>query len=179
MQSEPPGNALASPVPKVEALWQVREAVIENNLIELMPSRNDVVTAVGINFYGPLPEFIIVRPDLQFDPRIHFVFRNVLVRNNVIRYVAGPSGSPLPASRRDVAVALLSVENGRIEQNVIDVPSANVPFRHQYGKTVRYFNNTGPSGQFIPGALTLSGVLVQQWPDLATLSEDAATLALF
>lgn len=84
----------------------------------------------------------------------------------------------------DLAVVLRYCENARVEGNLIELPfsdgsSISAPLRHQDSKSVRYFDNTDAAGHLIMGAMTSSGTLIQQWPDLATLSEDAATLSLF
>lgn len=72
----------------------------------------------------------------------------------------------------------VGAEAGReVAEVLMPLHSWNTVLRNR--NPLRYFNNTDPSGQVIPGALTLSGAFVQKWPDLATLGEDATMLALF
>jgi hypothetical protein len=101
------------------------------------------------------------------------VFRRVVIRNNVIRYVDNLTEQTV----RNVAIELSYCEDALVENNVVDLAIAD-PIRHSDSNSVKYFNNTNPAGQLIQGALVPpTGVAVKQ-DELTTFIEDAATLCL-
>src|SRR5947208_8910541 len=61
----------------VNALWQAQQCVIENNIIELIPSYMDWGSPVGIDLIAGPPT-----PYVDIGAR---VFRRLVIRNNVIR----------------------------------------------------------------------------------------------
>jgi len=109
--------------------------VIENNLIELVPSINNWGAPVGVQFYQPS------------DRGSQYVFRRAVIRNNVIRFADGAS-DPLQFV---LGIRLWNCEDAIVEDNVVDVDAPN-PLRHYNSKSVRYFNNRTSSGLLLRGA---------------------------
>ena len=162
MVNQPVGNADPN-TGTVRALWQVQECVIENNVIELIPS---------INYWGP-PRGIALLASPAVDMKAFRVFRRLVIRNNVIRYVDNLTESiPL-----NLGIQLSFCEDALVQDNVVDLAIAD-PIRHWDSTTVKYFNNTNPAGQLIQGVLgPPTGPSVKQ-DELTTVIEDAATLCL-
>ena len=104
------------------------------------------------------------------------IFRRVVIRNNVIRFVDGLT--------EDIAssfgIDLYYCEDALVEDNVVDLANA-YPIRHHSCRTMRYFNNQNSAGQLIQGGLEEppgSGVTPIRQDELTTLVEDAAILSI-
>jgi hypothetical protein len=146
---------------QVRALSQVGRWVVENNVIDLIPSYMDwgpprAILCVVYSF--GIPEFAGI------DPR---VYRQLVIRNNVIRNMDGLPESPA----RNGGIAFTYCENALVENNVVDLPLAN-PIWFGNSTKVRFFNNRNSTGQLIQG--TVGGV---KQDELTTLIEDASVLA--
>jgi hypothetical protein len=146
---------------EVRALSQVGRWVVENNVIDLIPSYMDwgpprailcVVYRFGISGFADI------------DP---WVYRQLVIRNNVIRNMDGLPESPA----RNGGIAFTYCENALVENNVVDLPLAN-PIWFGNSTKVRFFNNRDSTGQLIQG--TVGGV---KQDELTTLIEDASVLA--
>jgi hypothetical protein len=169
MTGVPSGTAQATPVPTVEPLWQVGEWVLEDNIIELIPSFMN---------WGP-PTGIRLRAAPSADPgadmTVFRVFRRVIIRNNIIRYVDNLTEPTV----RNMAIDLHYCEDALVENNTVDLAIED-PIRHRNCTRVRYFNNRTPGGQLIQGAYDPQpGVLPRVKQDeLTTLIEDAALVCM-
>src|SRR5207247_6847416 len=118
----------------VNALWQVQQCVIENNVIELTPSFMNWGSPVGIYLIaGPAADFVAINAR---------VFRRLVIRNNVIRYVDDQTESTV----RNLAINLSYCEDALVEDNVVDLAIAD-PVRHSSSTTVMYFTNSNSGVQ--------------------------------
>jgi hypothetical protein len=162
MQNNPVDNADAG-TGVVSALWQVQECIIENNVIELIPSFMGWGSPVGIDQIA----------DPQLDMAAFRVFRQLVIRNNVIRYVDNLTESTV----LNLAIQLSSCEDALVEDNVVDLAIAD-PIRHSSSTTVKYFNNTNSAGQLIQGVLVASGGGSVKQDELTTFIQDAAILSI-
>jgi hypothetical protein len=146
-------------------LWQTGRLVIENNIIELIPNihPNGYGRPLGIELFAP--DFGLV-----------YVFRQVVIRNNVIRRVDdGPDSSQWP-----VAIRLFNCENAIVEDNVIGLTTSN-PIRRYYCKSIKFLNNQGPDGTLVQGGefnISAPEVLVRRDTELQINLEDATLLSL-
>jgi hypothetical protein len=105
-------------------------------------------------------------PDFApIDPRL---FRQLVIRNNVVRIM---DGLPEPLAL-NTGISVSYCENALIEDNVIDLPKAN-PIVAANCTNLRFFNNRTPAGQLIQGVV---GTTKQD--ELTTFIEDAAVLAI-
>jgi hypothetical protein len=157
MKEDPPANSDPG-TGTVEALWQVQECRIENNVIDLIPS--------FMNWGAPTALALVAVPPVDMTP--FRVFRRLQVRNNVIRNTDNLSEPVV----RNLGIVLGYCEHALIEQNVIDLQIAN-PIRYSNSTLVRCFNNRDSTGKLIQG---YSGSAVQD--ELTTFIEDAATICL-
>jgi hypothetical protein len=158
---EDPGADADPGTGQVRALSQVGRWVVENNVIDLIPSYMDwgpprailcVVYSFGISGFAGI------------DPR---VYRQLVIRNNVIRNMDGLPESPA----RNGGIAFTYCENALVENNVVDLPLAD-PIWFGNSTKVRFFNNRNSTGQLIQG--TVGGV---KQDELTTLIEEATVLA--
>ena|SRR5436190_16725884 len=149
----------------VQALWQVQECVIENNVIELIPSFMAYGSPVGI--------LLAASPPAAFVGIGARVFRRVVIRNNLIRYVDNLTEQTV----RNVAIDLSYCEDALVESNIVDLAIAE-PIRHSNSNSVRYFQNTNPSGQLIQGRFVPPAGPSMKQDELTTFVEDAATLCI-
>ena len=166
----PSADADATPGAKVNALHQVGQCVIENNLVELLPPTiNDFEATVGIGFYA--------YPKLEFRP--FPIFRRVVLRNNVIRLVEGRT----EITPKALAAVLFWVENALVEDNVIDL-AASSPLRHSHtvaSSSIQYINNRDAGGKLIQGVYDPDqgpGVPLVPQSELTTTIEEAFILAM-
>ena len=149
----------------VNALWQAQQCVIENNIIELIPSYMDWGSPVGIDLIAGPPT-----PYVDIGAR---VFRRLVIRNNVIRCVDNLTESTV----RNLAIQLSFCEDALVEDNVVDLAIPD-PIRHSNSTTVKYFNNRNADGQLIQGVLVPSvGGSVKQ-DELTTFIEDTTTICI-
>ena len=121
----------------------------------------------------PVGIILVANPQAAFVDIGARVFRRVVIRNNVIRYVDNLTEQTV----RNLAIDLSYCEDALVENNVVDLAIAD-PIRHSNSNSVKYFNNTNPAGQLIQGALVPpSGPLVNQ-DELTTFVDDATTLCI-
>jgi len=166
-----PGGPADLGTGKVEALWQVGQCVIENNVLEIMPRFNWWGPPGGIRFSGaPQDTFFNSIPGLPVR-----IFRRVVVRNNIIRFVdtvAQGGGSEL-------GINFNGCEDVLLENNVIDLTIAN-PITWVNCTNLRVFNNRTSPGQLIPvqGVATRADGSTVKQDDLSKVIEDAAILSM-
>ena len=103
-----------------------------------------------------------------------FVFRELIIRNNIIRHLDNAPSSATGNGNYSGAVTVSTVENLIVEQNILNV-GASQPLNHVLTKSSHYFQNHASSGALIRGALrdTMESV-----PELADLVQDAIAFAL-
>ena len=134
-------------------LWQVGRIVIENNVIELIPTPTNL---------GPPSGIVLGYPNFSVPP----TFRQVVIRGNIIRGLAGPSDA-------SDAISLYGCGDLIVENNVIESTSAT-PLKFSFCGNVRFFNNRTPGGSLIQGYD--SGVM-KKADDLGSDIEDSSVLA--
>ena len=160
----PSDPGASSPSGYYGRLWQTKKLVIENNLIELIPSINPYGPPVGISLYQ------------QFDSGSQFVFTQVIIRGNVIRQVDNLSDPTL----RPLGIRLFNCQNAIVEDNVIDLDTST-PLRQFKSNPIRSFNNQKSSGVVLQFAEEdVNGNFLRMAADLSltTAIEDVALLSL-
>lgn len=135
--------------------------MIENNIIDLVPS--DMTWGRPAGIVSRVDEFW----DDGFVPLDPRVFRQLVIRNNVVRNM---DGLPEPLAL-NTGISVNYCENALIEDNVIDLPGAK-PIVAANCTNLRFFNNRNSAGQLIQGVV---GTTKQN--ELTTFIEDAAILA--
>ena len=140
-------------------LWQAGRVVIEDNLIELIPTPTSYGPPIGIELdYGSF-----VSPPL---------FRQVVIRRNVIRHVDNASDPPnLP---KGIGIQVSGCGNLILEENVVDL-DASTPIKYYLCDKVSFFNNQTSSGILIQGYDT---GLSKRADELPVQIEDAWLLAI-
>ena len=165
MITAPAADADTTPsanLPTFDTLWQVGLIVIENNLIELIPSINNWGAPVGVQFYQPSPT------------GSQYVFRKAIIRNNVIRFADGASDQLQFA----LGIRLWNCESAIVEDNIVDLDAPN-PIRHYNCKSIRYFNNRISSGALLQGAEEdIALHVIRILPELTNDVEDALLLSM-
>ena len=148
----PPGSYFA-------ALWQVGLAIRENNVIELGKAHH-VQTEWG--YSSALP--------LSSGPHgTQYVFRSVIIRDNLIRLL------PNSSNQLARAIQLTNAERAVVEDNLIDLIGLP-PIGVAFNQPLHFFNNQTLSGALIPPAAGIPTELIQD--DLRIRIEDALILAL-
>jgi hypothetical protein len=160
---EYPGQDSATGPFTFQTLWQERHLVIENNVIELK---------AAIKWWGEPTGLYLVGGEFVSP----YVFRQLVVRENIIRHPVGVADPPgIPASR---GIIVVSAENAIIENNVIDVEGQYPNYRPIVWRSIgkmRLFNNRTSDGQLLDG---YNDVTSQWWRDAAKDIEDSLVLAL-
>jgi len=111
------------------ALWQVRLAIRENNVIELGRAEH---AGTGYGYSSAIPFYSGPHPS-------QYVFRAVIIANNIIRIISGSSN----ASAKGIEI--LDTERALVEGNIIDLlvqPGMNI----SGSRSLQFFNNQTPSG---------------------------------
>ena len=136
--------------------------MIENNLIELVPSINNWGAPVGVQFYQIK------------DTGSQYIIRRAVIRNNVIRFADGAS-DPLQFA---LGIRLWNCESAIVEDNVVDLGAPN-PIRHYNSKSVKYFNNRTSSGALLQGAEEdIALQVIRILPELTNDIEDELLLSV-
>jgi hypothetical protein len=167
MAGDPGGSAESSPAPTFGALWQVRELVIENNVLDLMlnvlPAGYSPPTAINLYDSGP-------GGDMQ-----NFLFMQTVIRRNVMHTVDGATDT----SGFPVGIGLHSCGKGVVEENVSDLnslyPSPPAPINQVGSGSVKYLNNQTPAGNLVQGYIQDIG----QYANEITTDIDLALLEAF
>jgi len=141
MTQDPMLDPDSSPIPQFGALWQVGRQLIENNIIELVPS----FFANPDSYY---PGGVVISGRAHVSP---YVFGDVVVRRNIIRTV----DNAVDPSGYSVGITFTSCENAIIEDNIVNLNSAaKIPPYNIAGAfigSLKFFNNQTPGGRLIPG----------------------------
>ena len=99
------------------------------------------------------------------------------VKGNILRYLAAPNGEPIVGDATlDAAVRLSFVDNGIVQDNLVDLAKPLPLLGYRCNKVV-YFNNRTTSGALVRGAIDQRNpnVHVPQ-NELCTVIADSATL---
>ena len=153
------GSGTAPPGSYFAALWQVGLAIRENNVIELGKAHH-VQTEWG--YSSALP--------LSSGPHgTQYVFRSVIIRDNLIRLL------PNSSNQLARAIQLTNAERAVVEDNLIDLIGLP-PIGVAFNQPLHFFNNQTLSGALIPPAAGIPTELIQD--DLRIRIEDALILAL-
>jgi len=155
----PPNQSGSSPSGYYGRLWQAGRVVIEDNLIELVPTPSN---------YGP-PYAILVGYGRIVSPPL---FREAVIRRNVIRHVDGASDPP--GMIQGTGIQVSGCAELIVEENVVDLDRAT-PIEYSFCDKARFFNNLTSSGALIQAVDTSSSIKASE---LTTDIEDAALLAL-
>lgn len=142
--------------PKFGALWQVGHVEFENNVIDLIPIISNFGPPRGIEF-----------ADRGVSTFPEYIFRNVIIRDNLIRHF-----DELAINR--LAIRLASCEHALVEGNTI-FPELLRPMDYFRSKRVAYFNNRTFEGTLLQGISSDSEVTSD---DLTTKLVDSLMLAL-
>jgi hypothetical protein len=139
-------------------LWQAGRVVIEDNVIELVPTPTNYGPPIGIE----LDYASFVSPPL---------FRQVVIRRNVIRHVDNAPDPPnLP---QGVGMQLSGCGNLIVEENMVDLDAA-IPIKYYLCDKVRFFNNQTSAGTLILGIDTINS---SKADELTLDVEDALLIA--
>jgi uncharacterized protein YunC (DUF1805 family) len=160
MSAEPAADADPSPPPTYRPVAQVANWNIENNVIELAVGR--------LQGYWSNPSGIqlTINPDYFAD--IPYAFRQVLVRENIIRQIDGQKDTS------HFGIIVRGSEKLQAENNVIDVGGASLRFNKSV--TPSFFNNRNSTGTLQLGYDEVTG---QNQGDLpATKVEDALIVSI-
>jgi len=158
----PPNQSGSSPSGYYGRLWQAGRVVIEDNVIELVPTPTN---------YGP-PSAILLGYGNVVGP---LLFRQALIRRNIIRHVDGASD---PAGmEKGAAIQVSGCGKLIVEENVVDL-NRTTPIEFSFCDKVRFFNNRTPSGTLIQGVNVTDAPNNIESSELTTDIEDAALLAL-
>ena len=146
----------------VVGLWETGRWLIENNLIELLPNK----MGWGLR-YGILMR-IYEFGDSEFEPLDPRVFRQLVIRNNMIRNADGlPDSDGL-----NTGISLGYCENPLVEHNIIDLEIGD-PIVASACTNLRFFNNRNSAGQLVQGVV---GTTRQD--ELTAFIEDVAIRAM-
>jgi hypothetical protein len=159
LPADPVGNSTSGYFGR---LWQAGRVVIEDNVIELIPTPTNYGAPIGIELdYGSF-----VSPPL---------FRQVVIRRNIIRHVDAASDPAGMISGIGIQVSVCG--NLILEENVVDL-DATTPIKFALCDKVRFFNNHTSGGVLIQGVDVTNGQSPQKVSELTIEIEDAALLAL-
>ena len=159
MLGTPAGNEPSPPTFTFRTLWREKRLLIENNVIEVVGAIRWWGQAIGVFLTGG-PE------------GAPYVYREVVVRGNIIRHPVGVADAPgTPATQ---GIVLRSADKAIIENNVIDVESA-YPITWGGTGAMRLFHNQASNGRLLDG---YSEATTKWWRDAAKDVEDAFILAL-
>ena len=157
-------NASAATVSSVKKVFGVSSLILEDNTVEL-------ATAISGELIGIQAQDWWGTTNPAQDPTFPtYVFGNVLVHDNKIRYVDGAFASNYAGFGVQINGALdLLVRN-----NVVEAAPLN-PVKNYRCGSVKYFNDKTPAGILIRG---WNGDTNQKYDELETDAEDAFILGL-
>jgi hypothetical protein len=157
----PPAQSGSSPSGYFGRLWQTGRLMIENNVFELVPTPTNFGSPVAIALdYGSF-----VSPPL---------FRQVVIRSNVIRHVDGAS-DPVGMTPA-LGIQVSGCGELIVEENVVDL-DATAAIQYYLCDQVKFFDNQTPSGTLVQGADVTDSQNPKKAKDLGTEIEDALLLA--
>jgi len=154
-------------VNSAEKVFGVKKLLVESNTVELVTKTTSEVS-VGdvIGFH------VNDGATTNLDPTYPaYVFNEVNVRDNKIRYVDGAFAS----NYAGYGIQINGAKNLLVRNNVVESAQTN-PIRNTRCGSVKYFNDQAPSGVLIKGYNEDNG---KKYDELETEAEDALVLALF
>ena len=99
-----------------------------------------------------------------------YVFGDIVVRDNSVRYVDGTTGLYFSG----IAIQVASAKRAILEGNVVECVPPN-PISHARSGVLEYFNNSTPSGSLIRG---YDSAATTQSSELTTAVEDAYLISI-
>lgn len=139
-----PSNPNASSSGQWRRLWRVRQIIIEKNVIELALAVSDFGPPTAIGFLNG--KTIIPYTPTETHTGEPYLFNQVVVRGNVVRYV---NNQLEPLAHRSRGAVFNSVENLIIEKNFFDLAPHAYNLLAQDIKQWKAFANQRPDGQRI------------------------------
>ncbi|HEV2392533.1 MAG TPA: hypothetical protein VG146_09240 [Verrucomicrobiae bacterium] len=155
----PPNTSGSSPSGYYARLWQTQRIVVENNVVELVPTPTS---------FGP-PFAVLMQGGANNQP---LLYDEAVVRRNVIRHIDGLSDSGRPGDGTGIAVD--SCSDLLVEENVMDLDSST-PVEFEYCGNTEFFANQSSGGVLIQGFNSATNMAVNE---LSNTLEDAEALAL-
>jgi hypothetical protein len=140
-------------------MWQAGRVVIENNIIELIPTPTN---------WGPPAAIFMGYANFALPP----LFRQVVIRGNIIRHVDGLRDPVLMAQGGGIQIT--GCGELIVEENVIDLDRIT-PIEYALCDEVKFFNNRTSGGLLIQAYETSSS---KKASELITDIEDALVLSL-
>ena len=142
----------------IKKVFGTGHVLIEGNLIELAPGE-DGEQAIEIDD----AQFGFQSPD--------YVHGEVLIRNNLIRYVDNAFDLDFDGD----GILVSGARSLNVRENVVEVALAD-PIHNERCGVVEYFDNRTPSGGLLPRADPITGKAIEE---LDAAAEDALIAALF
>jgi len=152
----PPFNSGSSPTGNYQRLYQTDHAVMENNVVELIPNRIKAAVAYGISFY---PTNFATPP----------LYQQAVVRRNVVRHMDGIA-DPVSPPPNGVAIYVNCCGNAVVEENLADLGAAN-PISFSSCGSTEFFANQTSAGALIQG---YDSAAARNSDELSTRIVDAA-----
>jgi len=161
----PNSSSGASPSGYFGRLWQAGRVVVENNVMEIVPSETNWQSPVAIlfGFAGPVLSPLLVP--------------QAVLRRNSIRHPDGTSDPSLaPVVAQSAGIQVSGCQALIVEENVLDVERPSPLLEYYCGRT-EFFANQTSSGGLVPGAQGTDYTLAVKLGELTTTVEDATLLA--
>ena len=136
----------------VQKVFSVGRVIIEGNIIEL---RQGISNQRAIQ----------ASDNASSTPAYDYVYGDVIIRNNKLRYVDGAT----PNDSGATLIEVQGVKNVIIQNNVLDT-IATAPLTDARCANATYFNNRTPAGVLVQGKNNDSG---RKYDELETDAEDA------
>ena len=156
MISDPGTTSPTSPT--MQKVFSAGRLIIEGNVMELRPGVSN-------------QRAIQASDNVSTAPTYDYVYGDVIIRNNKIRYVDG-------AAPNDSGATLIEVQGTKslmVQSNILDTIATQPLANRRCGSTT-YFNNRTPGGVLLRGVNKDNN---NQYDELETEAEDAFVLALF
>jgi len=156
-----PTSNPANPSPAtgtVQKVFSMGRLIVEGNIIELRPGVSNQRAIMAADNAGSTPTY-------------DYVYGEVIVRNNKIRYMDG-------ASPTDSGATIIEVQGAKslhVKDNVLDT-IATAPLANRRCGAATYFNNRTPGGSLIEG---FNPDTVQRYAELESDTDFAQVLSLF
>ncbi len=150
---------------RTEQIWSPRHNgrfVIEDNVIELVPTPTN---------WGPPPAILLGYGSFVSPP----LFREMVIRRNIIRHVDGASDPP-PPTVQGAAIQVSGCGELIVEENVVDL-DRTTPIEFSFCDKVRFFNNRTSSGTLLQGVDVTDVQVPIKASELTTDIDDAELLA--
>lgn len=152
----PAANGSGAPM-RMQKVLGVEKWIAESNVIELATS---VTSPAPVGLFCDAPAGALVAPA--------YMFGDVFMTNNHVRYLDGTWSSSLPGYGMDIK----GFRNLQVDQNVIDV-AASPSLKSGAGGVANYSENRTPAGVLVQGFSTVTNALFNELEtdnDLALLN---------